>query len=120
MKITVIGTGYVGLVTGTCLADKGNDVVCIDIDEQKVESLGLNAHSLKFGQTIVKVDPKYFRPTEVELLIGDGTKAQEKLNWKPSYTLAELVQEMVAADLEVFKSEVLLKESGFKVKNQFE
>ncbi len=72
------------------------------------------------GTVVVKVDSRYFRPTEVELLIGDGTKAQEKLNWKPKYTLAELVKEMVAADIEVFKKEVLLKESGFNVKNQFE
>lgn len=72
------------------------------------------------GTVVVKVDPRYFRPTEVELLIGDGTKAQEKLNWKPKYTLTELVEEMVAADLEIFKKELLLKESGFKVKNQFE
>ena len=77
-------------------------------------------YMVKPGTVVVKVDPRYFRPTEVELLIGDGTKAQEKLNWKPKYTLSELVEEMVAADLEVFKKELLLKESGFKVKNQFE
>ena len=75
---------------------------------------------LKEGTTVIKVDTRYFRPTEVELLIGDGTKAQEKLNWKPKYTLPQLVEEMVQADLEVFKKELLLKESGFKVKNQFE
>ncbi len=78
------------------------------------------SYQVKEGSTVVKVDPRYFRPTEVELLIGDGSKAQEKLNWKPKYTLPELVTEMVEADLEVFKKEVLLKESGFKVKNQFE
>ena len=77
-------------------------------------------YMVKPGTVVVKVDPRYFRPTEVELLIGDGTKAQEKLNWKPKYTLSELVEEMVAADLEIFKKELLLKESGFKVKNQFE
>ncbi len=77
-------------------------------------------YMVKPGTVVVKVDPRYFRPTEVELLIGDGTKAQEKLNWKPKYTLSELVKEMVAADLEIFKKELLLKESGFKVKNQFE
>jgi len=77
-------------------------------------------YHVKEGTTVVKVDARYFRPTEVELLIGDGTKAQEKLNWKPKYTLPELVKEMVEADLELFKSELVLKESGFKVKNQFE
>lgn len=77
-------------------------------------------YHVKEGTTVVKVDARYFRPTEVELLIGDGTKAKEKLNWQPRYTLPELVKEMVEADLQVFKSELLLKESGFKVKNQFE
>jgi GDPmannose 4,6-dehydratase len=72
------------------------------------------------GTVVVKVDPRYFRPTEVELLIGDGTKAKEKLGWTPKYTLPELAKEMVEADLQLFRSEVLLKESGFTIKNQFE
>ncbi len=72
------------------------------------------------GTAVVKVDTRYYRPTEVELLIGDATKAKEKLGWKPAYTLDKLAQEMVAADLELFKSEVLLKQSGFKIRNQFE
>jgi GDPmannose 4,6-dehydratase len=55
------------------------------------------------GQVLVKVDPKYYRPTEVELLIGDASKANSKLNWKPKYTLNELVKEMVASDLQFFK-----------------
>jgi GDPmannose 4,6-dehydratase len=57
---------------------------------------------------------------EVDLLIGDATKAKEKLGWTPVHTLDELAQEMVAADVELFKSEVLLKQSGFKIRNQFE
>ena len=72
------------------------------------------------GTAVVKVDPRYYRPTEVELLIGDATKAKEKLGWTPAYTLDELAREMVVADLELFKSEVLLKQSGFKIRNQFE
>jgi GDPmannose 4,6-dehydratase len=72
------------------------------------------------GQVILKIDPAYFRPTEVELLIGNPTKANTKLGWQPKYDLAALVKEMVASDLELFKREKLLHESGFKVLNQFE
>ncbi|MCE3281632.1 MAG: GDP-mannose 4,6-dehydratase [Chitinophagaceae bacterium] len=77
-------------------------------------------YQLPIGNTVVKVDPRYYRPTEVDLLIGDGTKAYQKLGWKPKYTLDELVKEMVASDLDGFKKEVLLKESGFAIRNQFE
>jgi GDPmannose 4,6-dehydratase len=77
-------------------------------------------YQVPIGTTVVKVDPRYFRPTEVELLIGDATKAKEKLGWVPKYNLQELASEMVSADLDLFKSEVLLKQSGFKIKNQFE
>lgn len=72
------------------------------------------------GQEVVAVDPKYYRPTEVDLLIGDPTKANTKLGWKPSYDLAMLVEEMVAADVELFRKERLLKDSGFLIKNQYE
>lgn len=68
---------------------------------------------IKPGQTVVIVDPKYFRPTEVELLIGDATKAKQKLGWEPKYTLSEMVKEMVAADITAFTKEKLLKEAGY-------
>ncbi len=72
------------------------------------------------GQKVVAVDARYYRPTEVELLIGDPAKANEKLGWKPKYDLAALVSEMVRADIELFRREKILKESGFEIKNQFE
>lgn len=72
------------------------------------------------GKVVVKVDARYYRPTEVDLLIGDATKAKEKLGWTPTYTLAEMVTEMVAADVELFKREQFLKEQGFRVNNEFE
>jgi len=72
------------------------------------------------GTEVVAVDPRYFRPTEVELLIGDPTKSQTKLGWVPKYNLQGLVAEMVAADLELFQKEKLLKESGYSIKNQYE
>lgn len=77
-------------------------------------------YQLPIGTTVVKVDPRYYRPTEVDLLIGDATKARTKLGWEPKYSLEELIKEMVAADLDCFKKEVLLKESGFAIKNQYE
>jgi GDPmannose 4,6-dehydratase len=72
------------------------------------------------GTEVVAVDATYYRPTEVELLIGNPTKANKKLGWKPKYDLPALVKEMVQADVEFFSKEKHLKEGGFKVKNQFE
>jgi len=94
--------------------------VIIDIDEQKAKELGLNTDALKFGQTVVKVDAKYFRPTEVELLIGDATKAFEKLGWKPKYDLQALVTDMVLSDLHLVKKDEYLKKGGFNTLNYFE
>ena len=77
-------------------------------------------YKVKEGAVVVKVDPRYFRPTEVDLLIGDATKAKEKLGWTPKYTLAEMIKEMVASDLDIFKKEKHLKESGFSIHNRME
>jgi GDPmannose 4,6-dehydratase len=67
------------------------------------------------GQVVVKVDPKYYRPTEVELLIGDPSKAKNILNWQPKYTLPVMVNEMVLSDIQYFKKELLLKANGYKL-----
>jgi GDPmannose 4,6-dehydratase len=75
---------------------------------------------LPVGKEVVCVDPKYYRPTEVDLLIGDPTKANTKLGWIPKYDLPMLVAEMVGADLELFRKEKLLKDSGYEIKNQYE
>jgi GDPmannose 4,6-dehydratase len=72
------------------------------------------------GKEVVAVDARYYRPTEVDLLIGDPTKAQQQLGWKPVYDLPMLVKEMVNADVELFRKEKVLKESGFSIKNQYE
>lgn len=72
------------------------------------------------GDVIVEVDKRYFRPTEVDLLLGDATKAQQKLGWKAKYTLDELAKEMVEADIEHFRKDLLLKESGYRTLNQYE
>lgn len=75
---------------------------------------------LPIGKEVVAVDPRYYRPTEVDLLIGDPTKSQTQLGWKPKYDLPALVKEMMENDVELFKKEVLLKASGYYVRNQFE
>lgn len=93
---------------------------------QGVEEIGIVASSadpsvpLQKGQVVVAVDTRYFRPTEVELLIGDPGKAREKLGWTPTCTLPELVHEMVQADLEHQKGEKLLKKAGFSTRHEFE
>jgi GDPmannose 4,6-dehydratase len=76
--------------------------------------------NVEIGKVVVKVDPRYYRPTEVDLLIGDPTKANTKLGWKPKYTLAEMVKEMVASDIIIFEKERFLKDNGFITKNAFE
>lgn len=75
---------------------------------------------LPIGKEIVAVDPRYYRPTEVDLLIGDPTKAHEKLGWKPTFDLPMLVADMMRSDVDHFKREKLLLNSGFAVKNQYE
>lgn len=75
---------------------------------------------LQPNQEVVVIDPKYFRPTEVDLLIGDPSKANTQLGWKPRYDLAALVKEMVAADVKLFQREKLLKDAGYNILNQYE
>lgn len=76
---------------------------------------GSNAPALKVGQNIVAIDPRYFRPAEVETLLGDPTNAKEKLGWVPQITLQEMITEMVANDLEQSKKHALLKGQGYDV-----
>ncbi|MFJ3044278.1 GDP-mannose 4,6-dehydratase [Herbaspirillum chlorophenolicum] len=80
---------------------------------QGVEERGLDAA----GKTIVAVDPKYFRPTEVETLLGDASKAKEKLGWQPATTFAELVAEMAREDLRSAERDELVKQHGYKAMN---
>ena len=79
-----------------------------------------NTSPLTINQVVVKVDPRYFRPTEVDLLIGDATKARTKLGWIPEYDLAALVQDMMQSDLHLMTKGVYLKEGGYTVENYFE
>jgi GDPmannose 4,6-dehydratase len=100
--------------------DENERGVVIDVDQDRLDELGLNSDNFKFGQTVVKVDPKYFRPTEVDLLIGDATKAKEKLGWQPKYSLQALVSDMVRSDLHLVKKDDYLQKGGFRTPNYFE
>lgn len=89
--------------------EKAYVVSCINPDYQ-----------LEIGKEVVSVDAAYFRPTEVDLLIGDPTKSKTKLGWIPKYDLPALVSEMMVSDVDHFKKELMLKAAGYSVKNQFE
>lgn len=84
------------------------------------ESTHSEFDAVKSGAVIVRIDPRYYRPTEVENLLGDPSKARDKLGWEAKISLDELIAEMIAADLEEARRDRLLKQSGFKVNNQFE
>ncbi len=100
--------------------------ITIDFKGEGVDEIGYviscsnPEYQLEEGKEVVAVDAAYFRPTEVELLIGDPTKSKTKLGWEPKYDLKGLVSEMVAADVDLFKREKLLKDSGYAIKNQYE
>src|SRR5690606_26244557 len=79
------------------------------------EKVGNSQLKIKEGDVVLKIDPRYFRPTEVDLLIGDPTKAKTKLGWKPKYTLPTLVAEMVTADVALFKKDIDLINAGHTI-----
>jgi len=87
---------------------------------EKATGLSVEESTLKAGDVLVSIDPEYFRPTEVDLLIGDATKAKEKLGWTPQYDLEHLIQDMVASDIILFKRDLELKKSGYAILNQAE
>lgn len=121
----VIATGITTTIRDFLIMAFDNVGIEIKFKGQKEEEVALVAscreeYQIPAGTVVVKVDPRYYRPTEVELLIGDATKAKEKLGWQAKYTLPELVKEMVESDIQLFRSELLLRESGFDIKNQYE
>lgn len=94
--------------------------VIIDIDYDLANGLGLKIDQLHFGMDVVRVDAKYFRPTEVDLLLGDPTKSKTQLGWEPKYDLPLLVKDMIQSDLQLMKKDEYLKQGGFKTLNYFE
>jgi GDPmannose 4,6-dehydratase len=120
--------------TGITLRFEGEGVnevgIIEDIDFQKYNASLENASNgqrktnneklPKIGQQVLSVDPKYFRPTEVELLIGDPTKARTKLGWECKYDLAALVKDMMQSDLKLMQKDQFLKDNGYATLNYFE
>jgi len=91
------------------------------VDEKAyVKSCTNPEYQLEIGKEVLAVDPKYFRPTEVDLLIGDATKAKEKLGWVPEYDLKDLVNDMMQSDLKLMKKDQYLKDGGYRIMNYFE
>jgi GDPmannose 4,6-dehydratase len=92
-----------------------------DADEKGfVKKCNNPEYQIEIGKNVIAVDKRYFRPTEVELLIGDPTKAQTKLGWKPKYDLPALVKDMIQSDVKLMKKEKYLRDGGYKTMNYFE
>jgi len=108
---------------GISLAFSGeneNEIAVVDaIDWPRLKQMAPTTRLVE-GTQVLAVDPTYYRPTEVELLIGNPAKANEKLGWKPKYSLQEMVSEMVQSDLKLMQKDEFLKQGGFGVMNYFE
>lgn len=85
-----------------------------------VKSCNDNNYQIQIGKEILSIDKKYFRPTEVDLLIGDPSKAKNKLGWEPEITIEELIKDMMQSDIKLFKKDIYLIEGGYKTLNYFE
>jgi GDPmannose 4,6-dehydratase len=112
--------GYLGIqlaFEGKDAAEKG---IIAGFDKARAEELKLNMQALQIGREVINVDPKYFRPTEVDLLIGDATKSRTKLGWVPKHDLKSLVNDMMESDLHLMKKDEYLKAGGFKTLSYFE
>ena len=102
---------------GEGIDEKG---VVSSVDSARLKELGIENETLKVGDELVAVDPKYFRPTEVDLLLGNPAKAEEKLGWRREYKLKELVDDMMASDLKLMTKDQYLKDGGYTIMNYFE
>jgi len=91
--------------------------ISIDWQGEGLDEVGIEQKS---GKTIVRVDPRYFRPTEVETLLGDPAKAKQELGWEPKITFEQLVQEMVVEDLKLAERDQIVSQKGYKAYNYFE
>jgi GDPmannose 4,6-dehydratase len=122
----VIATGVTTTVRDFCklaFAELGIELEFVGENEEEkgvVKSCSNPEYQVAIGTEVIAVDSRYFRPTEVDLLIGDPTKAQQKLGWKPKYNLQQLVTEMVLADMELFKKDKYLQEGGHRTMNYYE
>jgi GDPmannose 4,6-dehydratase len=107
--------------TGEGVNEKG-EIVDVNVAEfvNRIGENYLENIQKKIGEAVVKVDPMHFRPTEVELLIGDSTKARTKLGWEPQYNLDTLIEDMIRSDVKEMKKEAYLREGGYRILNYFE
>ena len=115
--------GEIGLIIAFKGEDKDEKGYIDSIDEAKfTEWVGADFLDIvrAIKVPVIEVDANYFRPTEVDLLIGDATKSRTKLDWIPEYDLKALVEDMMRSDVKLMKKETYLKEGGFKVLNYFE
>lgn len=105
-------------VLGIELEWKGNGVH----EKGYIAKLGNNSktYNFKVGQEVINIDPQYFRPTEVDLLLGDPSKAKAELGWNPKYTVDMLVDEMMKSDIELFAKQKFLSDGGYNIKKAFE
>jgi len=121
LEITFVGEdsnekGYLTAIDEKVFISKVGDQYL----EQFRNRIQNNISSKSTGESIISVDPQYFRPTEVELLIGDATKAREKLGWEPKYDLKGLVSDMMSSDIDLMKKDAYLREGGYRTLNYFE
>jgi GDPmannose 4,6-dehydratase len=89
-------------------------------DEEKAKASGIDLTHLEVNQEVVAVDPRYFRPTEVDLLLGDPTKAEQKLGWNREYNLQDLVDDMMQSDIKLMTKDQYLKDGGYQIMSYFE
>ena len=113
----VLATGVTTTVRDFCSMAFNEVGIAIKWEGKNNQEKGIDKST---GKVLVEVDPNYYRPTEVDLLIGDATKAKEQLNWEPKVTVSLLVKEMVSSDVALFKKEIHLKKGGFQSLNQYE
>jgi GDPmannose 4,6-dehydratase len=90
------------------------------LEKGYIKSSNNSDYNLDIGKEVICVDEKYYRPTEVDLLIGDATKAKEKLGWEPKCDLKDLIDDMMSNDLKLMKKDEYLKKGGYTIKNYFE
>ena len=113
----VLATGVTTTVRDFCYMAFSEGGIEIKWEGEGNQEKGVDVST---GKVLVEVDPNYYRPTEVDLLIGDATKAKEQLNWQPKVTVPSLVKEMVASDVTLFEKEIHVKKGGFKSLTRYE
>ena len=108
----VLATGITTTIRDFCKIAFREAGINLDFIGTGTDEVGADRET---GRILVQVDPAFFRPTEVDLLIGDSTKAREKLNWKPKYDIYSLAKEMVEEDLKKAEKEAHIKSKGFEI-----